>query len=134
MAMGAGRGNDAAAQAAQAALSNPLFDTPLEGAKGILLNIMGGPDLTLGEVHRVAEIIKDAASADANVIFGVVQDKRMKRRVSLTLVGTGIQRPNIQSSPEVGDDVPLAVTGASPVSASVNGHAQVPVMNMKPMF
>ena len=134
MAMGTGQGRDAAAQAAQAALSNPLFDMPLEGAKGILLNIMGGPDLTLGEVHQVAEIIKDAASADANVIFGVVQDRQMKRRVSLTLVGTGIQHPSIQHSPEVSDDAPLAVTGASPVSTTTNGHAPVPVMNMKPLF
>ena len=134
MAMGFGQGNDAAAQAAQAALSNPLFDMPLEGAKGILLNIMGGPDLTLGEVHRVAEIIKDAASADANVIFGVVQDKQMRRRVSLTLVGTGIQRPGAIRNSELSDDIPLAVTGASPVGASANGHAQVPVMNMKPLL
>ena len=134
MAMGTGQGNDAAAQAAQAALSNPLFNMPLEGAKGILLNIMGGPDLTLGEVHRVAQIIKDAASADANVIFGVVQDRQMKRKVSLTLVGTGIQEPGVIHNSALGDDMPLAVTGALPVGASVNGHAQVPVMNMKPMF
>ena len=134
MAMGSGQGNDAAAQAAQVALSNPLFDMPLEGAKGVLLNIVGGPDLTLGEVHQVAEIIKDAASADANVIFGVVQDKQMRKRVSLTLVGTGIHHPSIRQPTEVSDDVPLAVTGASPVSASKNGHAPVPVMNMKPLF
>lgn len=134
MAMGTGQGSEAAEQAAKAALSNPLFDMPLEGAKGILLNIMGGPDLTLGEVHRVAEIIKDAASADANVIFGVVQDKRMRRKVSLTLVGTGIQRPGTISNSALNDDMPLAVTGASPVSTSTNGHAPVPVMNMKPLF
>ncbi len=134
MAMGTGQGNEAAAQAAQAALSNPLFDMPLEGAKGVLLNIVGGPDITLGEVHQVAEIIKDAASADANVIFGVVQDKAMKRKVSLTLVGTGIQRPGIRQIPAVGDDAPLAVSGAAPVAASANGHAPVPVMNMEPMF
>ncbi len=138
MAMGTGQGNEAAAQAAQAALSNPLFDMPMEGAKGILLNIMGGPDLTLGEVHEVAEIIKDAASADANVIFGVVQDKRMKRKVSLTLVGTGIQRAGAIQDPTVSDDMPLeprvAVMGGAPVRASANGHAPVPMMNMKPML
>ena len=136
MAMGTGQGNEAAAQAAQAALSNPLFDMPLEGAKGILLNIMGGPDLTLGEVHQVAEIIKDAASADANVIFGVVQDKRMKRKVSLTLVGTGIQRPAVKCTGR--DDTPLApsvaVRDAAPVSTPTNGHAPVPLMNMRRMI
>ena len=132
MAMGTGQGRDAAAQAAQAALSNPLFDMPLDGAKGILLNIMGGPDLTLGEVHQVAEIIKDAANADANVIFGVVQDKAMKRKVSLTLVGTGIQSPGTRRAPEVGEDAP--VTAPVTVNGASNGHAPVPVMNMKPLF
>lgn len=138
MAMGTGEGRDAAAQAAQAALSNPLFDMPLDGAKGILLNIMGGPDLTLGEVHQVAEIIKDAANADANVIFGVVQDKAMKRKVSLTLVGTGIQSQGTRREPEVGEDAPMtapvAVSGAATVNGASNGHAPVPVMNMKPLF
>ena len=138
MAMGSGEGRDAAQRAAQDALSNPLFDMPLEGAKGILLNIMGGPDLTLGEVHQVAEVVKDAASADANVIFGVVQDKRMKRRVSLTLVGTGIQRPGVMRGPEVGGDTPatapVAVRGAAAVNAPVNGRAPVPVMNMEPLL
>ncbi len=79
-------------------------------------------------------MIKDAASADANVIFGVVQDKQMRKKVSLTLVGTGIQRPGAIRNSEFSDDIPLAVTGASPVGASVNGHAQVPVMNMKPLL
>ncbi len=139
MAMGTGEGGDAAERAAQSALSNPLFDMPLEGAKGILLNIMGGPDLTLGEVHRVAEIIKDAASADANVIFGVAQDKAMKRKVSLTLVGTGIQHPSGRRSPAADDDMPpeprVAVRGAAPVTVSANGHAApAPLMNMKPML
>ena len=106
----------------------------LRARRGCCSTSWAGPDLTLGEVHQVAEIIKDAASADANVIFGVVQDKKMKRKVSLTLVGTGIQRPGIRQIPVVGDDAPLAVTGASPVGASVNGHAQVPVMNMKPLL
>ncbi len=138
MAMGAGQGNNAAEQAAQAALSNPLFDMPLEGAKGILLNIMGGPDLTLGEVHQVAEIIKDAASADANVIFGVVQDKRMKRKVSLTLVGTGIEHAgtlrNLMADNEISSAPGVASSEATLVGANANGHAPVPVMNMKPMF
>ena len=138
MAMGSGHGRDAAAQAAQSALSNPLFDMPLEGAKGILLNIMGGPDLSLGEVHQVAEIIKDAASADANVIFGVVQDRQMKKRVSLTLVGTGVRHRGAFEVPEDSDDVSLApglaAGGTVPVSIPVNGHAPVPVMNMKPLL
>ncbi len=138
MAMGRGGGSAAAAQAAEMALSNPLFDMPLEGANGILLNIVGGPDLTLGEVHRVAEIIKDAASADANVIFGVVQDNSMKRKVSLTLIGTGIENARAGVNPKSDDDSApasmVSVRGAAPVHTSANGHAPVPLMNMKSMF
>ena len=138
MAMGIGQGSDAAERAAREALSNPLFDMPMEGAKGILLNITGGPDLTLGEVHRMAEIIKNSARVDADVIFGVAQNKRMKGKIRLTLVGAGIQRPGPEKSVSVSDDVApkpaLAIRGAAPVTIAANGHAPVPMMNMKPML
>ncbi len=92
MALGVGEGRDASTQAARSALENPLFDAPLEGATGVLFNVTGGPDLTLGQVHEVADIVKQAASPDANVVFGVVQDRRMTRSVRVTLVGTGVNR------------------------------------------
>ena len=98
MAHGEGKGRWAATEAARNALANPLFDAPLHGASGVLFNISGGKDLTLGQVHEVAEIIRKAAKSDANVIFGVVQDPRLKRRVSITLVGTGI-RPSRDAIP-----------------------------------
>ena len=98
MAHGEGKGRWAATEAARNALANPLFDAPLHGASGVLFNISGGKDLTLGQVHEVAEIIRKAAKSDANVIFGVVQDPRLKRRVSITLVGTGI-RPSRDAVP-----------------------------------
>ena len=90
MAHGEAKGKWAAIEAAHSALANPLFNAPMHGASGVLLNISGGKDLTLGQVHEVAEIIRKAAKSDANVIFGVVQDARMRRRVSITLVATGI--------------------------------------------
>ena len=90
MAHGEAKGKWAAIEAAHSALANPLFSAPMHGASGVLLNISGGRDLTLGQVHEVAEIIRKAAKSDANVIFGVVQDPRMRRRVSITLVATGI--------------------------------------------
>ena len=90
MAMGEGKGSSAAAEAVGAALSNPLFDAPLEGARGILFNIKGGKDLTLGQVHEVAGVIRDASRSQAQVIFGVVRDTRWKKRVSITLVATGV--------------------------------------------
>ena len=90
MAMGEGKGSSAAAEAVSAALSNPLFDAPLKGASGILLNIKGGKDLTLGQVHEVAGVIRGASRSQAQVIFGVVRDTRWKKRVSITLVATGV--------------------------------------------
>lgn len=90
MAYGEGKGKWAAIEAARSALANPLFNAPLEGATGILFNITGGKDLTLGQVHEVAEIVRKAANSDANVIFGVVQERRMKKRVGITLIGTGV--------------------------------------------
>ena len=90
MAVGHAKGKWAATEAAEMAVSNPLFDGPLQGASGVLFNVTGGNDLTLAQVHEVAEIIRKTAKPDANVIFGVVQDKKMKKRVSITLVATGI--------------------------------------------
>ena len=90
MAVGDGKGPRAAMDATQAALANPLFDAPLEGATGILLNVRGGKDLTLGQVHEVAAVIRKAGNPRANVMFGVVQERRMRRRVQITLVATGL--------------------------------------------
>ena len=91
MALGEGRGRSAACDAALAALSNPLFDAPLDGARGILLNVTGGQDLTLGQVHETAKLVRKASGSDAGVLLGVVQDGRMRRRVKITLVATGLQ-------------------------------------------
>ena len=91
MALGEGRGRSATFDAARAALSNPLFDAPLNGAGGILLNVTGGEDLTLGQVNETADLVRQASGSDAGVLLGVVQDRRMKRRVKITLVATGLQ-------------------------------------------
>ena len=90
MAVGEGKGKSAASDAVESALANPLFDAPLEGASGILFNIKGGKDLSLGQVDQVAGIVKNASQSDADVIFGVVQDPRWNKRVSVTLVATGL--------------------------------------------
>lgn len=91
MALGEGRGRTGAADAVTAALANPLFTAPIEGAQGILFNVRGGPDLSIGQVHEVAGIIEDASKTQAHVVFGVVQDPRWHKRIRVTLVATGIQ-------------------------------------------
>jgi len=92
MSIGEGKGRSASRDAAETALSNPLFDAPLEGATGILLNIRGGNDLSLGQVHEAAEIVRGATRSDANVVFGVVQQRGLNGRVRLTLIATRIRK------------------------------------------
>ena len=90
MAIGQGKGKWAAIEAAHMALANPLFDAPLDGASSILFNVRGGKDLSLGQVHEVAGIIRKASASQADVSFGLVQDRKLGSRVSITLVATGL--------------------------------------------
>ncbi len=139
LALGEGKGKWAAIEAARMAMANPLFDAPLEGATGILFNIKGGKDLTLGQVHEVASIIRRTSSSNANVIFGVVQDRRMKKRVSITLVATGLngsdsdngQRPDAEK-----EVVPVPSASLSEQFASVptNGHKVLDISGTQSMF
>ena len=123
MAMGEAKGQSAALEAARAALANPLFDTPMEGATGILLNVRGGRDLTLGQVHEVADIIRDAGNPRANVMFGVVQDRWMRRRVRITVVATGLT-PAATADREALDAQKTGAIESEPAPAvpSTNGH------------
>src|SRR5206468_11790109 len=74
----------------QRAISSPLLEeASIEGAKGVLINITGGPDMTLFEVHEAASIIQEAADEEANIIFGTVIDPKMKDEVKVTVIATG---------------------------------------------
>ena len=89
MSIGRGSGSNRAIDAAKDALSSPLLDVSMEGAKGVLFNVAGGSDLSLYEVNDAAEIIRQAVDPDAIVIFGVVLDQNMGNDIRLTLVATG---------------------------------------------
>jgi len=90
MALGEGKGRTASTDAVKAALTNPLFTAPIEGAQGILFNVRGGRDLSIGQVQEIAGMIEGASKSQAQVVFGVVQDPRWNKRVRVTLVATGI--------------------------------------------
>src|SRR5919199_1928606 len=77
------------AGSARMAISSPLLDVSMEGARGVLLNITGGADLTLNEINEAAEVIRQAADQEANIIFGAVVDPRMADEVKLTVIATG---------------------------------------------
>ena len=100
MAMGEGKGRAASTDAVKAALANPLFTAPIEGAQGILFNVRGGRDLSIGQVHGIAGMIEGASKSQAQVVFGVVQDPRWNKRVRVTLVATGIPPRETESQTE----------------------------------
>src|SRR5213595_132358 len=89
MGIGTAAGENRCAEAARVAISSPLLEESVEGATGIVLNITGPKDLGLFEVHDAAEIIQNAADANANIIFGAVIDEGMSDEVRVTVIGTG---------------------------------------------
>jgi len=97
MGIGVGSGDDRATQAAMMATASPLLETTIDGARGVLLNITGGSDLTLSEVYEAAEVIHKATDeATANIIFGAVIDERMAGEMRITVIATGFdaRRPS----------------------------------------
>ncbi|HKR01962.1 MAG TPA: cell division protein FtsZ [Pyrinomonadaceae bacterium] len=98
--MGAGRasGEHRAMEATQQAISSPLLEeATIEGAKGVLINITGGPDLTLYEVNEASSIIREAADDDANIIFGAVIDETMRDEMKITVIATGFDKEMVDT-------------------------------------
>jgi cell division protein FtsZ len=93
MAVGTAASDNRAVDAAQQAISSKLLDVTIDGARGILFNVTGGPSLTLFEVNQAAEIIKATAHPDVNLIFGAVIDENMKDEVRITVIATGFDQP-----------------------------------------
>ena len=87
--IGIGTGDNRAVEAARAAVMSPLLEVNITGARGILFNVTGGSDLGLFEVNEAAEVIKEAADPEANIIFGTVIDDRMRDEVKVTVIATG---------------------------------------------
>ncbi len=93
MGMGAARGEDRALEAAQQAISSPLLDdVQINGSTGVLVNITGGEDLTLGEVSQINDVIHEAAGDQAEIIFGAVTDPAMDGEVRVTVIATGFDQ------------------------------------------
>ena len=92
MGIGNGTGETRAADAARQAIMSPLLEQSIDGARGVLFTITGGPDLTLFEVNEAAEIIHAAADPEANIIFGAVIDERMQNDVKISVIATGFDQ------------------------------------------
>jgi cell division protein FtsZ len=89
MGIGVGSGKSRAREAAMAAISSPLLESSIEGARGVVLNITGGNDLTLHEVNAAAETVYEVVDPNANIIFGAVIDDKMQGEIRITVIATG---------------------------------------------
>lgn len=89
MGIGMGSGENRAQIAARLAIASPLLEVSIEGAKGVLFNITGGPDLTMNEVDEASKLITQAVEPDANIIFGAVIDENMVDQIKITVIATG---------------------------------------------
>src|SRR4051812_19649361 len=95
MGIGYATGENRAKEAAERALRSPLIETEISGARGILLSIAGGDDLTLYEVNEAAEAVREASTDDTNIIFGATIDDRLEGQMWVTVVATGIGKPAV---------------------------------------
>ena len=119
MGTGVGKGDSRALEAAQQSISSPLLDNvSVHGATGVLVNITGGSDLTLGEVNQVQEIIHEAVGDQAEVIFGAVIEPSMQGELRVTVIATGFDRPAQQHVPAKGSGV---IQFPAPKVARVSG-------------
>jgi len=92
MGIGSARGDNRAVEAAEAAISSPLLEQSMDGARGVLLSIAGGSDLGLFEINDAAQLVTDAAHPDANIIFGAVIDERMGGEVKISVIATAFEQ------------------------------------------
>lgn len=116
MAVGHSSGEERARVAAEMAISSQLLDITIDGARGILFNVTGGPSLTLFEVNQAAAIIKETAHPDVNLIFGAVIDPNMGEEVRITVIATGFDRAGVRPN-----DRPLRLE-ESPSTSSVRAR------------
>lgn len=91
MSVGEGSGENRSVEAARAAISSPLLETSIEGAKGVLINFSGGPDLSLFEINEAAKVIKGYVDSNANIFVGAAIDNNLEDQVRVTVIATGFK-------------------------------------------
>jgi cell division protein FtsZ len=114
-------GEDRAVEAAQKAISSPLLeDVSIQGARGVLINITGGPDLTIHEVNEAATLIQEEADDEANIIFGAVIDESLHDQIRITVIATGFGEPReeVKRPPSVAQAAPAPVAQQAQPAAS----------------
>jgi cell division protein FtsZ len=124
---GRASGENRAVVATQQAISSPLLEeATIEGAKGVLINITGGTDLTLYEVNEASSIIREAADDDANIIFGAVIDETMRDEMKITVIATGFDKEAAEALPVTHSGVAAPQPRYAPPAADLSQRATVP--------
>jgi cell division protein FtsZ len=132
MAVGRGAGDERAKTAAEQAISSKLLDITIDGARGVLFNVTGGPNMTLFEVNQAAAIIRETAHPDVNMIFGAVIDPEMGDEIRVTVIATGFERAGVArralERPAAGTrsekPIPVTNTPFARPAESVNAHVE----------
>jgi cell division protein FtsZ len=106
MGIGTGVGENRAQAAARTAITSPLLEISIDGARGILFTVTGGPDLTMAEVEEAAKIISEKADADANIIFGATIDEKLVDQIKITVIATGFDETQARLARFVAPTVP----------------------------
>jgi len=125
MGTGTSEGDGRAMQAAQRAISSPLLeDSSVHGARGVIINVTGGPDLSLVEVNEASCVIQEAAHEDANIIFGAVVDPTLVGKVKITVIATGFDRKvAVRQAPQAAAVTPVDL---NVYSAHLNQTTEIP--------
>ncbi len=127
MAVGRANGEERARVAAEAAISSQLLDITIDGARGILFNVTGGPGLTLFEVNQAAAIIKETAHPDVNLIFGAVIDPSMGEDLRVTVIATGFDRASNPTSMRTVAERPIRIDESQSARRSTREPEKVEV-------
>ena len=122
MGSGSAEGEDRAIEAAQNAISSPLLeDTSIEGAKGVLINITGGQDMSLFEIDEASTLIQEKAHQDAHIIFGAVVDEKMKKELRVTVIATGFE----DKDAEIKNEIEKITRGLKPNVYDIPTHVRL---------
>lgn len=146
MGIGSARGADRAIKAAELAVESPLLEASIEGAHGVLLSIQGGSNLGIFEIHDAADLVKEAAHPEANIIFGTVIDDTLGDEVRVTVIAAGFDggEPSLRLDPMVVSRPAAATTlpevtlsdesASKPAAESEPAQQRVPATSIEPAF
>lgn len=128
MGTGKGSGEDRAIQAVKSAINSPLLDTTIDGAKGVIINFTGGKDMSLREIDKASEIVREAASEEADIIVGAVVDDTVQGEIFITIIASGFEN-TINASANHRANTTLLSRNSSPVNRNDNANANTQQRN-----